>query len=60
MRGLGALAPSVVAAAGDLEDAAEDRDRDLGLLGLDKREPYALSLAKKAAAFFRLFRLWCG
>jgi hypothetical protein len=39
MRRLGAIAPGVIAAARDLEDAAERRDGNFGLLRVDEREP---------------------
>jgi hypothetical protein len=55
VRRLGTLEPRVVSAAGDLEDAAQRRDRDVGLLSFDEREPYAFSLAKKTAALPRKY-----
>src|SRR2546426_4101583 len=48
--------PGVEARARHLERAAQQPDRDGGLLRGDEREPHAFSFAKKAAAFFRMSR----
>ena len=53
VRRLGVIAPGVVAVARDLEDAAERRNRDVGLLRVDEGKPQAFSLPKKAA-FLRI------
>src|SRR5206468_10361545 len=52
------LHPGVEAAGRDAEDATEPSDRVVGLLRGDEPEPAhrVVSLAKKAAAFFRISR----
>ena len=52
----GPTLPRVESASGDAEYLTEVRERHAGLLRLDERESYSLSLAKKAAAFFRTSR----
>jgi hypothetical protein len=52
--------PRVVAAAGDLEKLTHHSHRKARLLRLDQLEGYELSLAKKAAAFFRKSRSICN
>src|SRR5690606_5539647 len=50
------LGPAAVAAGGDLEHSAQDRDGEAGLLRVDELESHEFSFAKKAAAFFRISR----
>src|SRR5215213_5618929 len=54
--------PGVVPAPRDTQQAAHRSHREVGLLRLDERERRyriaSLSLAKKAAAFFRISRSW--
>ena len=52
----GTTLPRVESASGDVEYLTEVRERHAGLLRLDERESYSLSLATKAAAFFRTSR----
>src|SRR4051812_31955419 len=51
-----ALAPGVEAALRHAQHPAQRRHAVLGLLRPDERESHAFSLAKKAAAFFKISR----
>ena len=51
-----AVAPGVVAGRGDLERFAEQTHRPLVAVFLDEAEGHSASLAKNAAAFFRMSR----
>ena len=49
-------APGVVGGARDSHDSAEQEDGIVGLLSVDELASHLISLAKKAAAFFRISR----
>src|SRR5690349_3789425 len=59
LRGL-STPPRVVAAPGDLQQLAHHPHRKVCLLRFDQLKGYELSLAKKAAAFFRKSRSICN
>ena len=53
---LGPVKPTVIAAAGDLEYAALNRHRPVGLMVPDEAVPHFGSLEKMATAFFKISR----
>src|SRR5688572_17415090 len=53
---LGSCLPGVKAGPRNAQRPAKGGDGETGLLRLDERKPHAWSLAKKAAAFFRISR----